>query len=46
MPQGYLSALSESMLDFIVIDVQNELGLPAGDGGWAELRSDCTGQLH
>lgn len=41
------SALSESMLDFIVIDVTNELGLPKGTtGGWSTLDSDCTGQLH
>ena len=41
------SALSESMLDFIVIDVTNELDLPRGtDGGWSTLESDCTGQLH
>ncbi len=45
-PQSARSALTESMLDFIVIDVENELGLSAGRGGAAEMHTDCTGQLH
>ncbi len=45
-PQGGRSALTESMLDFIILDVENELGLAAGRGGAAEIQSDCTGQLH
>ncbi|WAC51859.1 hypothetical protein [Frigoribacterium sp. SL97] len=41
------SALSVSMLEFIVMDVSDELGLPAGTvSGWAEIDSDCDGQLH
>lgn len=39
-------ALTESMLNFIVLDVENELGLSAGRSGAAELRTDCTGRLH
>jgi hypothetical protein len=34
------------MLNFIVLDVENELGLAQGSGGAAELQTDCTGQLH
>lgn len=45
-PQSARSALTESMLDFIVLDVENELGLAAGRGGAAEMQTDCTGQLH
>lgn len=45
-PQSGRSALKESMLDFIVLDVQNELGLSAGRSGATELQTDCTGQLH
>ena len=44
-PQGGLSALTESMYDFIGLDVENELGLATGSGG-GQLESDCTGQLH
>ncbi|MCK6065181.1 MULTISPECIES: hypothetical protein [Microbacterium] len=45
-PQSGRSALTESMLYFIVLDVENELGLAAGRAGAAELQADCTGQLH
>jgi hypothetical protein len=45
-PQSARSALTESMLNFIVLDVENELGLAQGSGGAAELQTDCTGQLH
>lgn len=45
-PQSARSALTESMLDFIVLDVENELGLAAGRSGGAEMQTDCTGQLH
>jgi len=45
-PQSARSALTESMLYFIVLDVQSELGLAAGRGGAAEMHTDCTGQLH
>lgn len=45
-PQPARSALTESMLNFIVLDVENELGLAAGRGGAAEMQTDCTGQLH
>ncbi|WBU37071.1 hypothetical protein [Homoserinibacter sp. YIM 151385] len=40
------SALTESMLNFIVLDVENELGLSSGQSGAAELQTDCAGQLH
>ncbi|WP_176786856.1 hypothetical protein [Microbacterium sp. cf332] len=45
-PQPARSALAESMLYFIVLDVEHELGLAEGRSGAAELQSDCTGQLH
>lgn len=45
-PQSARSALSESMLYFIVLDVEKELGLAMGRGGAAEMQTDCTGQLH
>lgn len=45
-PQEARSALAESMLDFLVLDVVNELGLSVGQSFGAELDSDCTGQLH
>lgn len=45
-PQPARSALTESMLNFIVLDVENELGLAAGSGGAAEMQTDCTGRLH
>lgn len=44
-PQEARSALTESMLDFIVLDVVYELGL-SGQSFGAHLGSDCTGQLH
>lgn len=45
-PQSARSALSESMLYFIVLDVEKELGLAMGRGGAAEMQTDCTGRLH
>lgn len=45
-PQSARSALTESMLYFIVLDVEKELGLAAGRSGAAEMQTDCTGQLH
>ena len=45
-PQLARSALTESMLNFIVLDVENELGLSAGQSGAVEMQTDCTGQLQ
>ncbi len=45
-PQAARSALTESMLYFIVLDVEKELGLAPGGGGAAELQTDCAGRLH
>ena len=39
------SAFSQSMVDFLLLDVTIELGLDGGSGG-ADLTSDCTGKLH
>jgi hypothetical protein len=37
------SAFNMSLVDYLVINTQIDLGLH-GDGGW--LTSDCTGQMH